>query len=96
MFEAERFGMQRLPVKLDAALRIVDPVADKRQPGVRGLDTDLVTPSGLQTQAQFRDAPKRRDHFVVSDRLLRLPFYNDLTDYEQASVVAAITSFDMS
>jgi dTDP-4-amino-4,6-dideoxygalactose transaminase len=29
----------------------------------------------------------------VSDRLLRLPFYNDLTPDEQASVVGAIDSF---
>jgi len=30
----------------------------------------------------------------VSDRLLRLPFYNDLTECEQADVVAAICEFD--
>lgn len=29
----------------------------------------------------------------ISDRLLRLPFYNDLTEAEQASVVAAVTEF---
>jgi len=29
----------------------------------------------------------------VSVRLLRLPFYNDLTEAEQVSVVAAVTSF---
>ena len=30
----------------------------------------------------------------VSDRLLRLPFYNDLTEVDQAAVVDAITKFD--
>jgi dTDP-4-amino-4,6-dideoxygalactose transaminase len=29
----------------------------------------------------------------VSSRLLRLPFYNDLTDDEQGEIVAAITDF---
>jgi dTDP-4-amino-4,6-dideoxygalactose transaminase len=32
----------------------------------------------------------------VSDRLLRLPFYNDLDEADQASVVGAITEFDGS
>jgi dTDP-4-amino-4,6-dideoxygalactose transaminase len=30
---------------------------------------------------------------AVSDRLLRLPFYNDLTEADQARVVDAITRF---
>ncbi len=30
----------------------------------------------------------------VSGRLLRLPFYNDLTESDQARVVAAIRSFE--
>ena len=30
----------------------------------------------------------------VSDRLLRLPFYNDLTDDEQSEVIAALLEFD--
>jgi len=29
----------------------------------------------------------------VSARLLRLPFYNDLTEADQSRVVAAVTSF---
>ena len=37
------------------------------------------------------DCPVSED---VSDRLLRLPFYNDLTETEQAHVVAAIREFD--
>ena len=37
------------------------------------------------------DCPVTED---VSDRLLRLPFYNDLTEAEQASVVEAICNFD--
>ena len=37
------------------------------------------------------DCPVTED---VSDRLLRMPFYNDLTEAEQASVVAAIREFD--
>jgi len=30
----------------------------------------------------------------VSERLLRLPFYNDLTEADQAHVVAALREFD--
>ena len=30
----------------------------------------------------------------LSSRLLRLPFYNDLTDADQARVVEAVTSFE--
>jgi dTDP-4-amino-4,6-dideoxygalactose transaminase len=30
----------------------------------------------------------------VSDRLLRLPFYNDLTEAEQEQVVTSIRSFE--
>jgi dTDP-4-amino-4,6-dideoxygalactose transaminase len=31
---------------------------------------------------------------AVSDGLLRLPFYNDLTEADQSQVVAAVKSFD--
>ena len=41
--------------------------------------------------ADPEDNPITRD---VSDRLLRLPFYYDLTKGDQARVVEAITSFD--
>lgn len=37
------------------------------------------------------DCPVTED---VSDRLLRLPFYNDLTEADQAAVVEALVSFD--
>lgn len=41
---------------------------------------------------------RQKDHCLVtenvSDRLLRLPFYNSLTESEQARVVAAIKAFD--
>jgi Predicted pyridoxal phosphate-dependent enzyme apparently involved in regulation of cell wall biogenesis len=30
----------------------------------------------------------------ISDRLLRLPFYNDLTEADQARVVAAVKDFN--
>jgi dTDP-4-amino-4,6-dideoxygalactose transaminase len=36
------------------------------------------------------DCPVTED---VSDRLVRLPFYNDLTEAEQARVIAAILEF---
>jgi dTDP-4-amino-4,6-dideoxygalactose transaminase len=39
------------------------------------------------------DCPVTED---ISDRLLRLPFYNDLTEHDQASVIAAIREFDAS
>jgi dTDP-4-amino-4,6-dideoxygalactose transaminase len=31
----------------------------------------------------------------ISPRLLRLPFYNDLTEEDQASVIAEVTGFSM-
>jgi dTDP-4-amino-4,6-dideoxygalactose transaminase len=36
------------------------------------------------------DCPVTED---VSDRLLRLPFYNDLTEADQARIVAAVHEF---
>jgi hypothetical protein len=33
---------------------------------------------------------------VVSDRLLRLPFYNDFDESDQARVVEAIKEFEMA
>ena len=47
-----------------------------------------------QDLAEFRgqegDCPVAED---VSDRLLRLPFYNDLTEADQARVIDAINDF---
>ncbi len=45
---------------------------------------------GLKFAAREADCPVTDD---VSVRLLRLPFYNDLTEAEQTHVIAAITSF---
>jgi dTDP-4-amino-4,6-dideoxygalactose transaminase len=45
---------------------------------------------GRRFGGQEGDCPVTED---VSDRLLRLPFYNDLTEADQARVVAAITEF---
>ena len=45
---------------------------------------------GLRWAARQSECPVTED---VSSRLLRLPFYNDLTEAEQARVVAAVTSF---
>jgi dTDP-4-amino-4,6-dideoxygalactose transaminase len=48
---------------------------------------------GRRFGGQVNDCPVTED---LSDRLLRLPFYNDLTVVEQARVVDIITSFDMT
>jgi dTDP-4-amino-4,6-dideoxygalactose transaminase len=48
---------------------------------------------GRQFGGQANDCPVTED---LSDRLLRLPFYNDLTVEEQERVVDAIISFDMT
>jgi dTDP-4-amino-4,6-dideoxygalactose transaminase len=48
---------------------------------------------GRQFGGQVDDCPVTED---LSDRILRLPFYNDLTEEDQARVVAVITSFDMT
>jgi dTDP-4-amino-4,6-dideoxygalactose transaminase len=48
---------------------------------------------GHRFGGRVNDCPVTED---VSDRILRLPFYNDLTEDDQARVVAAITSFDMA
>lgn len=45
---------------------------------------------GRQFGGKEGDCPVTED---VSDRLLRLPFYNDLTEADQARVVAAISEF---
>lgn len=49
-----------------------------------------LSPMGLKSAARETQCPVTED---VSARLLRLPFYNDLTEAEQSQVVAAITSF---
>jgi dTDP-4-amino-4,6-dideoxygalactose transaminase len=46
---------------------------------------------GRRSAARETQCPVTED---VSARLLRLPFYNDLTETEQSRVVAAITSFE--
>ncbi|HEV8473666.1 MAG TPA: dTDP-4-amino-4,6-dideoxygalactose transaminase [Methylomirabilota bacterium] len=46
---------------------------------------------GRRFGGKERDCPVTED---VSDRLLRLPFYNDLAESEQARVVEAVTKFD--
>lgn len=45
---------------------------------------------GRQFGGEVGDCPVTED---VSDRLLRLPFYNDLSDEEQATVIDRITGF---
>ena len=45
---------------------------------------------GWKWSARETHCPVTED---VSLRLLRLPFYNDLTEAEQARVVAAVTAF---
>lgn len=51
-----------------------------------------LSPMGQHLSAKTRDFPVTED---VSERLLRLPFHNGLTEAEQAQVVAAITEFDV-
>jgi dTDP-4-amino-4,6-dideoxygalactose transaminase len=46
---------------------------------------------GQRFGGQQGDCPVTED---VSDCLVRLPFYNDMTEAEQARVVAAIIEFD--
>ncbi len=48
---------------------------------------------GRKAGAQPGDCPITEK---VSERLLRLPFYNDLTESDQARIVAAVTGFRMS
>jgi dTDP-4-amino-4,6-dideoxygalactose transaminase len=50
-----------------------------------------LSPMGQRFGGKPGDCPVTED---VSDRLLRLPFYNDLTDEELAEVVEAIRAFD--
>jgi dTDP-4-amino-4,6-dideoxygalactose transaminase len=45
---------------------------------------------GLQFGGKPGDCPVTED---ISDRLLRLPFYNDLAEADQARVVTAIQEF---
>lgn len=48
---------------------------------------------GIEFGGKPGDCPITQD---VSDRLLRLPFYNDLTEDDQARVVETITSFEVT
>jgi dTDP-4-amino-4,6-dideoxygalactose transaminase len=50
-----------------------------------------LSPMGRRSAARETQCPVTED---VSARLLRLPFYNDLTESEQSRVVATITSFE--
>ncbi len=50
-----------------------------------------LSPMGQRFGGQRGDCPVTED---VSDRLLRLPFFNDLTDDELAEVVEAVRAFD--
>jgi dTDP-4-amino-4,6-dideoxygalactose transaminase len=50
-----------------------------------------LSPMGLQAGAQAGACPVTEG---TSERLLRLPFYNDLSEAEQAEVVDAIRTFD--
>ncbi|HEX3049724.1 MAG TPA: dTDP-4-amino-4,6-dideoxygalactose transaminase [Aggregatilineaceae bacterium] len=52
-----------------------------------------LSPMGEQFGGMVGDCPVTED---VSDRLLRLPFYNTMTDSEQAEVIAAIHDFDFA
>jgi dTDP-4-amino-4,6-dideoxygalactose transaminase len=49
-----------------------------------------LSPMGKRFGGKQGDCPVTED---VSDRLLRLPFYNDLTEADQASVTAEIKQF---
>jgi dTDP-4-amino-4,6-dideoxygalactose transaminase len=45
---------------------------------------------GIRLGGKKGDCPVTED---ISDRLIRLPFYNDLTEAEQESVLAAVYDF---
>jgi len=47
---------------------------------------------GQQFGGKVGDCPVTED---ISGRLLRLPFYNDLTEQEQARIVSVVTCFKM-
>ena len=47
---------------------------------------------GRKFEARKGDCPVTEDY---SSRLLRLPFYNDLAEHEQARIVAVVTGFEM-
>jgi dTDP-4-amino-4,6-dideoxygalactose transaminase len=47
---------------------------------------------GRKFEARKGDCPVTED---FSSRLLRLPFYNDLTEQEQARIVSVVTRFKM-
>jgi dTDP-4-amino-4,6-dideoxygalactose transaminase len=51
-----------------------------------------LSPMGHRFGGAAGDCPVTED---ISDRLLRLPFYNDLTDADQDTVIRAVTSFSV-
>ena len=81
---------------------LILPSLEKRQALIAHLKTEGIlsvfhylplhlSKMGRRFGGKEGDCPVTED---VSDRLLRLPFYNDLTEADQSSVVAAIREFD--
>lgn len=76
---------------LDARTRLIDHL--KRR-GILSVFHYLplhLSDMGRKLGGKVGDCPVTED---ISDRLLRLPFYNELTQADQADVVAAVTAFD--
>ena len=63
MVEAQDLGMQRLTREIDprgfgrvaVIFRVIRPVADQRQPGVRGLRADLMFAARLEAEPKLGD-----------------------------------------
>jgi dTDP-4-amino-4,6-dideoxygalactose transaminase len=103
---AENFGVQlpSVPAHSEQPFHmyyLVLPALEKRQALINHLNAHDINSvfhyqplhlsgMGRQFGGQERDCPVTED---VSGRLLRLPFYNDLTDADQARVVTAVREF---
>jgi dTDP-4-amino-4,6-dideoxygalactose transaminase len=78
---------------LDARQRLI---AHLRQAGILAVFHYLplhLSPMGRRFGGRAGDCPVTEE---ISDRLLRLPFYNSLSEAEQAMVIDTITSFEVS
>jgi len=76
---------------LDERQRFIEHLKSKRIQSVFHYLPLHLSDMGRQFGGKEGDCPVTED---LSDRLVRLPFYNELTEADQARVVEAITEFD--
>jgi dTDP-4-amino-4,6-dideoxygalactose transaminase len=75
---------------LDARQRFIAALRDRGIQAVFHYQPLHISPMGVQFGGRFGDCPVTED---VSDRLVRLPFYNELSESDQLRILDSITAF---